>query len=420
MYNIQYNTEVMPQPFMMTINTETNSPLRVAMILNRYLPIIGGAEVQANRLSQQLLQRGHHVEVITRRIHKELPQTDQIEGIKVNRLSPVGLGHVANAMMFFRFLIYLVRHRRDFDIFHAHSIGPIGLAAIIAGQLTHTPVVLKIATSGDISRKTKTRLSAYTRFIRRFVLPDSLWLAILKRASAIVVLSQAGLTEANENSLGDQANLIANGIDTKEFHPPVQQDKLTLRQRLDLPVNHTVFFFSGRLVARKRIDVLIDALAQVVPKYEKVLLVIAGSGKLQSDSVEEKLVRQVQQHKLQENVTFTGSIDNVADYLQAADGFVFASEREGMPNVILEAMASGLPIIASRIAGVLELLDDSRASLCDVNDIDAFAQAMLGMIENPQQAQDKAHNALECVKKQYAIAIIAEKYEALYYRLLRG
>ncbi|PJF40157.1 MAG: hypothetical protein D6737_11185, partial [Chloroflexi bacterium] len=176
----------------------TARPLRICMLLDRYLPIIGGAELQASQLVRLLMQDGHDVIVVTRRLTDDLPRYEVIDGIAVRRLSPVGLGFRSNILMLGRVLWYLMRHARSYDIIHVHTIGPLGLASAIAGKLTRTPVVMKIATYGDINRKEHTGKPTpqYKAFVRRFLLPDRLWKKLLRQVSVIVAISDAIKKEA--------------------------------------------------------------------------------------------------------------------------------------------------------------------------------------------------------------------------------
>ena len=396
----------------------TKSSLKALMILNRYLPIIGGAELQANQLSQQLQSLGHEVKVITRRVRRDLPQEDVINGIPVKRLSPIGLGRVANALMLFRMLFYLLREARQADILHVHSIGPVGLATIIAGKITDTPVVLKIATMGDISRSTDKKVSLYTQIMRQFILPQWLWRTLLGQASTIIALSDEIVEEARESGLAKKTYKITNGVDIERFRPVIDTERRMLREKLGLSKDNLLVFYSGRLVHRKRVDVLIDAIANLVPAIPNIHLLLAGAGRLQQDGVEDDLRAQVERVGLQSHVTFLGNIDNVDEYLKVVDCFAFGSEREGMPNVILEAMASALPIIASRIDSITELIDEDMGYLCPIGDVEAFARGIRSVFDHPAEAQAKGQAVRQHVEEQYAIEKIAQQYEQLYYRLL--
>jgi glycosyltransferase involved in cell wall biosynthesis len=388
------------------------------MVLNRYLPIKGGAEIQAHLLCRQLIARGHHVHIITRKIDSALPTDDVIDGIPIHRLAPVGLGHIANVVMFFRMLVFLLWHAQNYDVLHVHSIGPVGLATLLTGKLTNTPTVIKIPTYGDISRSGTTH-SQFTHFIRRYILPQYLWQRILGLADAMVILSDEIMTEAHHAGLSHNIHRIPNGVDLAQFHPIEHAQKQAIRATLSIADNHFVMFFSGRLVHRKRVDMLIDAFTQIAHHYPNCHVIIAGTGHNQHDSVEDTLHQRVHEYKLTQRVSFLGDIEieNVADYLQAVDCFVFPSEREGLPNAILEAMACGLPIIASRIDALTALLSDETAYFVDVGNVDHLAHMLAYVLDHPDEAQYKARNAA-IRAQQYAITRVTNTYEALYRKLL--
>jgi glycosyltransferase involved in cell wall biosynthesis len=396
---------------------ETVMTLQIAMILNRYLPIIGGAERQASQLIQQLTEKGHQITVITRRIDQDLALTEEIGRITVHRLHPVGLSHQANVLMVFRLWFYLIWHAREYDIFHVHSIGPVGIATILAGKMTHTPVVIKIATAGDIVRKQDANLSKVTYIIRKYILPPKLWLTLLGQASAIVTMTDEIVVEARTHQLDRITHKISNGVDLDVFNSQYSM-RNKLQRTYNISPESKIILFAGRLVQRKRIDVLLDAFHLLRQTYPHVHLLLAGSGNLQSDSVEEELHVQVKQLELQDNITFLGLIDDIPAYLQAVDIFAFPSAREGMPNVILEAMASRLPIVACKIGGVLDVVDDESAYLVPVGDVIAFADAMKQIISHPKDSQTKTNKARERAEQEFSISAVARRYEALYRRLI--
>lgn len=394
-------------------------PLKVAMITNRYLPIVGGAEMQANHLSCQLVKRGHSVNVITRRIQPDFPTKEIINGIPVQRLSPTGLGHRANALMFFRIFFFLLRHARQYDVFHVHSLGPVGLATLIAGKLTGTPTTLKIPSRNDITRKNKkSEVSSYTALLRKFILPQWLWRRILASAGAIIVLNNDIMLEAQTESVDKHARKIPNGVDISIFHPIDTPTKQSRREKLSILQDDFVALFSGRLIRGKRIEVLIEAMHQIVQDHPQAKLFVAGSGAHQHDSVEAMLRQLVIDLNLQERVIFLGHITNIVEYLQIADCYAFSSESEGMPNAILEAMACGLPIVASRIDSITEIINEDNAYLADVGNVDEFAKSIRQIIENPDEAQQKGDAVLKHVQENYSLEIVAEQYEALYRELL--
>lgn len=397
-------------------------PLRVMAVSNRYLPIIGGAERQLALLSASLQARGHQINIVTRRIRPDLPTQEQIEGVAVRRLRPYGLSKPANALIMPRLILYLIAQRRNYDLIHCQSIGPMGIAAIIAGQILRKPVVLRAASPIDITRQEMSQtISLYTRFIRRFIISPRVWHFILGRAAAIVALSSQTAAELDKQGLGHRSHSIPNAVALTDFQTLGDVDKQGLRAKLGLSPNVPIIFTSGRLVSGKRLETLISALPQVLEHYPDSALYIAGTGQHQADSVEDALRAQVAELGLGERVKFLGLVDGatITQYLAVATLYAFTSESEGMPNAILEAMAAGLPIVATDIGGVREVLDETCAHLITVGDSAALGAAILAILADPKAATQKASVARARIEKRHTPQAVAQQYENLYYSLLK-
>ncbi len=394
--------------------------MRIYMICNRYLPVIGGAERQLSLLAHYLLDQGHEVTVVTRRLTADLLPREAINGIPVVRLNPVGLSKVANILIVFRLIYFLIVQRSQFDVLHSQSLGPVGLATITAGWILRKPVVIRAAGAGDIERKRDGyALSLWSSVLRRYILPPALWNAILQKASALVAISEEIAEEAQRHLPGTLVVRIPNGVDVDALQPPAPDKKQDHRAALNLPVTGKLLFFAGRLVNLKRVDVLIEAMPEVLSVFPDCTLILAGSGYLQADSVEADLRSRVQSLGIDRHVIFTGDTDKVSAYLQAADVFVFPSAKEGMPNVVLEAMAAGLAIIASRIGGVTDLLDDESAWLLPVGDISVWQAAIIEALQNAEVAEKRGQLVREQVMAHFSVESVGRQYEQLYEGLMR-
>jgi glycosyltransferase involved in cell wall biosynthesis len=394
---------------------------RILMLLNRYLPVVGGTERQAAALAGELNQRGYPITIVTRRIKAEHPAHETINGIAVRRLSPVGLSHAANALMLGRLMGYLVGHAHEYDILHVHGVGPVGLAGVLAGAITHKPVLIKSADCGNLSRQDIPGItpSFYSRLVRRVLLPPALWKRLIGSVDQVVAINHAIAREAASMGLGDRVTAIPNGVNTGDFVPAAPEQQLQRRRELGLPDDARVVLSAGRLVRRKRLDVALRAVAQIGEDCPDCLLVLLGSGKLQVDDAEDDLKALAESRGISERVRFPGLVDNILPYLQAADAFIFPSEKEGMPNVVLEAMAAGLPIIASQIDGVVELLDESSGWLVPVGDAAGLAGALREALTDPDLAHQRGQRARHEAETRFSLQAVADQYEALYAKIRR-
>ena len=174
--------------------------------------------------------------------------------------------------------------------------------------------------------------------------------------------------------------IIPNGVDTDKFSPVENmQKKIELRESLGLPINATIITLVGAVHPRKGTDILIDAWSRLVSQYPNLNLVLIGPrydlSRSELSDFKEKIERSIVKSKNSQNVFFLGQVDCVDSYLKASDMFVFPSAREGMPNSVLEAMASGLPVVLTPYIGISKeigvpdqhflLADRDSKSLCE-------------------------------------------------------
>jgi len=245
-------------------------------------------------------------------------------------------------LMFLSALPCVKKLQRDFafDIIDAHYVYPDGLAAVLLGSFFNKPVVVS-ARGSDIN------LFAKFPLIRRFLQYT------LNRTDRVVAVCQA-LKEAliQLQIPEEKITVIPNGVDIKKFHP---FSKEAARRKLQLPLNKRILLSVGGLIPRKGFDLLIKALKLLFEEwYERDLyLVIVGEGS--SRRALEQLINTL---GLGEHVYLAGAIPHQELYFwySAADLFCLASSREGWPNVVLEALASGTPVVATDIWGLPEII----------------------------------------------------------------
>ncbi len=225
----------------------------------------------------------------------------------------------------------------DFDLIDAHYFYPDGVAAARLGAAIGKPVVIS-ARGTDV-----TWIPRYHRPRRQIQ-----WAA--NSAAAVVTVSQAlkdSLVALGVNP--GRVTVLRNGVDLDRFAP---RNRAALRTRLGL--EGPVWLAVGHLVELKGVDIVIEALARV----PDATLLIAGEG-----PEEHALRRLVERLGLAARVRFMGAIPQpeLCDYYNVADAMVLASSREGMPNVVLEAMACGTPVVATAVGGIPELITAPEA-----------------------------------------------------------
>lgn len=276
--------------------------------------------------------------------YASVPEREERYGIQISHprypvLPKVGMS-IAPLLMY-RALLPVLRKRinngNDFDLIDAQYFYPDGVAAARLGAVMHKPVVIT-------ARGTDVTLIPHYRIPRRQIK----WAA--KHAVAVITVSQALKdTLAAIGVCPDKVAVLRNGVDLDRFHP---LDRAAIRAKLDL--TGPVWLAVGHLIERKGLPIILAALA----KTADVTLLIAGDGP------EEARLRQlVKRLGVNERVRFLGAIRHadLCEYYNAADAMVLASSREGMPNVVLEALACGTPVVAARVEGTPEVITSPEA-----------------------------------------------------------
>lgn len=373
------------------------------MVVERFYPHVGGSETQALNLSRKLQEMGIKLFVLTRRTLKEMAPYEEVRGIRVYRVLPNGTGLPTLLMASFSFAWFLFEKRNDYDIIHCHGMGWAGPVSSLMGMLLRKKTIVKVATAGDISGKIagKKEIPQWINAIR---------LTLLKRASGLICISYEIADELRKKGFPEKRLVhIANGVDIERFALRDEKRKLLPQDKLNI-------IFSGRLVYRKGIDVLLEAFKRIVTHYPQTHLHILGSAKLQmGDEYEDKLRGFVRDNNLKDAVTFHGDMDNVEDYLKEADIFAFPSRHEGLPNALLEAMACGLPVVATSIGGIVDVIKNGENGiLVEPDDVDGLCKEITGMINSTDLRERLGKAARNTVEKGYSLEAIAGKYLELY------
>lgn len=321
-------------------------PLRVAMIIQNFFPVIGGAEKQAQQLSEGLVKRGVVVDVLTR-FHPSSPSKETIRGVAIHRLVTTGTG-ILNALSFvISSTVYLLTHWSRFDVLHVHLASSHALVPAVLGHVFGKKVVIKLSGGVEIGELALSRKSGAGR----------MKLNVLAWAKpSFVVVNQEQRKELQLSSLaGCPVTYIPNGVDLVRYQPPTVNEKEALRKKLGW--EGLVFLFVGRFAEDKlRLDIfnrLLDAWAPLSKNSQQIYFYLVGEGPL-----EKEFDRAISRRDLEGSVEIIGSRDQVANLYKAADVFVLPSITEGLSNALLEAMACGLPVVGSRVSGIVDIIKE--------------------------------------------------------------
>ena len=211
------------------------------------------------------------------------------------------------------------------------------------------------------------------------------------------------------------ADVIYNAIDFNRFDPTGDR-KITSRERLGLPVQGPVLGSIGMLVNKKGLDTLLHGFARVLNTPPDAHLVIVGEGPERA-----RLEQMAASLGLGGQVLFTGAQSHVELILPAFDLYVSASFVEGLPTVLLESIASGVPVVATNIPGNNEVIEDGVSGhLMPVGDPQALAATITAALAAPALTKQMAQIALQMARERFAIQPIAAQYTSLFRCLLDG
>lgn len=365
--------------------------MKIALLSEKYTPDFGGLAISTERLARLLAAAGHAVRVFAPTLN--LPPSERrilpSSGVDVTRF---GARKRVDDTLADWFELVVEEHRRDpFDILHAYFLPQAGFVAAYAGKYLGTPSVVSIR-GNDIER------AAFD--------PS-------KFSHVMYALQNASAVTTNASTLARKAKafvereifLIPNGIDTELFKPMERNE--TLAEMLGLggktkEERSAVIGFAGELREKKGLRALLSGYAQAAKSRPASLLIV---GEVR-DGEDKKFFDEFKSANSQLPITVTGPVphEDIPAYYALMDVLVHPSLRDGMPNAALEAMACGLPVIATPVGGILDALEDGENGvLVNVNDAAALAGKIVELLDDPQKRAGLGQRARETVVEKFGL-----------------
>ncbi len=241
-------------------------------------------------------------------------------------------------------------------------------------------------------------------FLTNFLLPLLLDLELGVNPTLVNRLNERTITKL----MGRKSIYINEAVDLNRFYK-VNVDKSKMKLSLGVPPEATLIGSMGRLVEQKGYAYLIEAARQVITSDPSIFFIIIGDGPLAQD-----LVEQVERYGISKNVVFAGMRFDVEQLLPCLDVFVLASLWEGMPISILESMASNVPVIASDVPGINDLIKDNyNGLLVPSADPQALSRVILRLVDTKSLRETLIVNS-QATLENYAMSKVAEKYAEIY------
>jgi glycosyltransferase involved in cell wall biosynthesis len=289
---------------------------------------------------------------------------------------------------------WLLANARRYDVIHVHLANLQADVVAVACRLFRVPLYVKLAAGGPRGEIARMRpVSWLTRYV------GVRWAAKAQATSTEIVqdLRSVGVPE-------ERIVRIPNGLPQDAFTPVSAANRVELRRELGLPEGRILVLYAGRFARYKGVLDLVQAW-QHLDSSRAASLVLVG-GPAIDDPVE---IPQMA------DVILVPWTDRVADYLRACEIYAHPSHADGMPNAVLEAMAAGLAVVATRVAAVPEMIADGETGLLvDIGDVTGLQAAIARPIEDTRLRLRLGAAAAARANKMYPIAAVVDGIEAAY------
>ena len=391
--------------------------MRVCFVSRRYWPALSGMSVYAEQHCRELVALGHDVVLVSQyrgdeagtRVYgggppppERVPAGVRVVALESHGEQVVGEGRPADFeadVAAMADAVVALHAEAPFDVLHAQYAYPPGLAVLEASRRTGVPNLVSVQ-GGDghwVGSCCDTHRDAMT--------------TVLDHTGALLIGTRSFADEVTERlgTPSERFTVVGGATDTRRFTP---SEGRPLGELADVPV----LLFHGRVDARKGVMELLDAVAALVRDGRELRLVVSGIGP-DSDAVRDR----VEELGLGGVVAQTGyaSHDQAPDVYRRADVFVSPTWSEGFSNTVLEAMASGLPIVSTAVVGVVDAVTDGvEAVLVPPRDVGALTAALERVLDDEELRGRLAAAALETVRREHSWPVLTGRIAAVYDRLV--
>ena len=389
--------------------------MRIAFLSQTYPPMVSGAALIAQRLAEGMADRGHTVLVLTasdRDVPYRVEQTNATIMRFTSYRNPLRVGQ--------RFVLWPHQEMKtaleEFspDIIHLHDMLHIALIGLEYGHQVGIPMLLTIH---QLPYFVTATIPALYRI--KFAVESGLWSYarwLFNQCTAVVTPSETTAQVVLANT-GVSPQVVSNGVDLALYHPgPLDpQEDINLRNRLGIPPQVPIILHVGRLDVDKQVDWVVQAAAHSMQDTQAHLLVV-GDGTERT-----ALIQMSQKLGIQDRSYFPGFVsiaDGLPALFQLSTVFVTASQIENQSLVLLEAVASGLPVVAINATSIPEYVHDGiNGWLIPSHDVDSMALHLANLIQDPIQARSMG-KASRDIAKNHSIDCTLDAYEAIYQSMI--
>ena len=363
------------------------------------------------REAKKLVEMGHEIFIMTIQ-RPNMPKFETMDGITVYRFPSYTISKIGYEIPHFPKLTQIIKkvcNEHKLDVLEFDKIDFLtSIPALYIKKKISNPIIITVNGLPGISWFSGNRIVdgvgyVYTNLIGKRIIKAGDGVRLL-HSSLYDNLLKFGVD-------GERMKTIHRGVDTTVFHP--YYDGYDVRKELGIEEKDFFILFVGRLIKMKGIEYLIRALKDLISQYGNLKLVIVGDGNAREDN--ERMASSIR-----ENVIFAGYRNDVYRFMCAADIVVLPSLCEGCPNVVLEAMACGTPVIASRVGAVPDIIEnDETGIIVEPKDVEGLKKALVRLMENRELAKKMGERGRERVEKEFTWDAVCKKLEKFYGEVVR-
>ncbi len=389
------------------IETTTQSSLkvgslRIGLFTDTYAPQVNGVSISLQLISEGLQKRGHQVTIFAPRIpgyEDDQPGVMRLPSLKYLNNPPIYVAVLGTPRSTWSLT------RKHFDVLHAHSPLTVGLLAYLTASTKNLPLIYTYHTS----------ITDYTHYLKVIggtgvIRHAARWFSTTSTnlGNQIVVPSPKFYRLLLEQKVKRPIHIIPNGIDLSNFK--AVKNPGSFRSRLGLSADAPILLSVGRVDPEKRLDFLIDAFDRIADRVPEAHLVFAGDG-----GARKKLQEHAAAVKSNSRIHFLGMVDRaeLPDLLHDATIFLSASTTEVHPISVIEAIASGLPLVAVQDEAFEGMIVENENGHLTSLDVTAYSETLLKLLNDPERINRYGKRSMELSEK-YSIEGQVRALETLY------
>jgi L-malate glycosyltransferase len=386
---------------------------RVLMVTGAYAPETSGASLQCRNLIKALGDRADF-QVLTTSTDPSLPWNSIVDEVKVRRVAVDPNSRVSKLVAIERMASSFLEIAPNIDLVHLHGFSQKSILVILLAKLLGKKIVIKLTSVGHddpAAIRAKGRM---------------MWAAYRQADSYIGVTPRFADGFESTGLDRDRFTFIPNGVDLDRFKPATAGMRTEFQYQLRIPTEDPVILFVGFFSREKNPDVLFDAWLSLHERGVRSTLVLIGATRGTYYEIDPGLAERIKAKATRrgviDRIVFVESEDHIQNYYRAADVFALPTSREGLPNVLLEAMASAVPPVITRLAGVTDWIvtPGVTGELVDEVDGQAFAAAIEGLVTSRERRDAMGAAARAYVAENFSMASTAQRTFEIYQDLLKG